>query len=521
MATPMAQNGLFWTPLSYPHESKAKLSVAHTPSSLIRKSGACTGGARRTRLRGKPPEGGRKGWLIMRMTSGDVSSTRRQFLRAAAIGSVAAGWPRIGGAQKAGRPGPNSRMTMAIIGCGNQSAVDLKAFLPIGALQVVAACDVNRGSHGYKSDKQFLGREPVRDLINAHYAAGTASGAYKGCEAVIDFREILARKDIDAVAIITPDHWHAIMTIQAAAAGKDIYCQKPLGLTVRDGQEMIRAVRKHKRILQTGSQWRSTPIIRTFCEAVRNGAAGRPARVLTYVAVNNFEGPGPGWKPAPVPEGFDYDLWLGPAPEAPYHPQRCLYQFRFVSDYSGGQTTNFGHHSNGVAMWALGLDDTGPEEVWNMGAEWPAPGDLFDTATKVHFGCRFAGGLEWECVTSPKSFGVRIEGDKGWIETNGKKIEASSPEIAAWKPTPDSIRLYDSPNHYGNFVECAMARKESVEPVETGHRVSSFCHLGNIAMKLDKRLKWDAKAERFIGDDEANRMLSRPHRAPWSYEVGT
>ncbi len=452
----------------------------------------------------------------MKTTTNVSLITRRRFLASAAAGTL--GFPQILRAQ-AGRAPANERVTLGVIGCGNQAPVDLAEFLPLPHAQVVAVCDVNRGSHGYKTPDQFLGREPVRDLVEKHYAKASPSGTYKGCAMYVDFREMLARKDIDAVVIITPDHWHAIQTICAAAAGKDIYCQKPLGLTVRDGQEMIRAVRSHNRILQTGSQWRSTPLIRRFCEAVRNGAVGQPRKATTYVAPNNFTGPGPGWKPAPVPEGFDYELWLGPAPSAPYHPQRCLYQFRFISDYSGGQTTNFGHHSNGVAFWALGLDDTGPVEVWNLGAEWPPPGDLFDTATKVHFGARFANGVEWECITDKRQFGIRIEGSEGWIATDGKEITASSPAIADWQPGPDSIRLYDSPNHYRNFVDCVLSRKDPVEPVEVGHRVTAFCHLGNIAMKLNRRLRWDPKAERFEGDEEANRMLSRPHRAPWSYEV--
>lgn len=446
---------------------------------------------------------------------------RRTFLRSSLLGVAGATFPQIVRAQTLRSPGPNSKVTLGVIGCGNQAPVDLAEFLPIEHLQVVVVCDVNRASYGYKTPEQYLGREPVRDLVNAYYAKTTRSGTYRGCDMTADFREVIARKDVDAVAIITPDHWHAIMTIWAAAAGKDIYCQKPLGLTIRDGQEMIRAVRQHRRILQTGSQWRSTPLIRRFCEAVRNGVIGRPLKVRTIVAPNNFTGPGPGWTPQPVPDGFDYDLWLGPAPMAPYHPDRCLYRFRFISDYSGGQTTNFGHHSNGVAFWALGLDETGPVEVWNLGAEWPPKGDLFDTATKVHFGARFENGVELECITDKRQFAVRIEGTDGWIETDGRRITASAPAIEQWAPGPDSIRLYDSPNHYRNFVDCVISRKEPVEPVEVGHRVTALCHLGNIAMKLDRRLKWDPKAERFVGDDEANAMLSRPHRAPWSYTPPT
>ncbi len=444
--------------------------------------------------------------------------TRRGFLVSAAAGTL--GFPMIVRSQTMGGKAPSKRITLGVIGCGNQSGPDLKEFLGMDDVQIVAVCDVNRGSYGYKTEKQFLGREPVRDRVNAAYAARTTSGAFKGCDIYSDFRDVLARKDIDAVTIITPDHWHAIQTIRAAAAGKDIYCQKPLSLTVRDGQEMIKAVRKHNRVLQTGSQWRSNPTMKRFSEAVRNGVVGKPHKVVTYVAKNNFFGPGPGWQPTPVPEGFDYDMWLGPAPKAPYHKDRCLYKFRFISDYSGGQTTNFGHHAIGVAMWALGLDESGPAEIWNMGAEWPLPGDLYDTATKVHFGCRFPQGIELECVTSNKSFGVRVEGDKGWIETNGRKIEASAPEIANWQAGPESIRLYDSANHYRNFIDCVKTRGTPAESVEIGHRVSTVCHLGNIAMKLDRKLRWDHKAEKFVGDDdEASRMLAQPHRAPWSYKA--
>lgn len=439
--------------------------------------------------------------------------SRRGFLRAAAAGTL--GFPMIVRAQTLGENAPSKRITMGIIGCGNQAQEDLKHWLSMEDVQVVAVCDVNRASYGYKTDKQFLGREPIRDLVNGAYAKRAESGTFKGCDMYSDFRDVLARKDIDTVAIITPDHWHAIQTIQAAAAGKDIYCQKPLGLTFRDGQEMIKAVRKYNRVLQTGSQWRSTSFLKRFYAAVRGGAVGTPRRVVTYVAKNNFDGPGPGWQPMPIPEGFDYDMWLGPAPMAPYHKDRCLYRFRFISDYSGGQTTNFGHHAIGVAMWVLGLDETWPEEIWNNGAEWPLKGDLFDTATKVHFGFRYPGGLELECVSSPKSFGVRIEGDKGWIETNGRKIEASSPEIANLVPGTEPSN--DFFNHYRNFIDCVKSRGTPVESIEIGHRVSAACHFGNIAMKLDRKIRWDAGTERFAGDDEANKMLQVPHRAPWGY----
>jgi predicted dehydrogenase len=321
------------------------------------------------------------------------------------------------------------------------------------------------------------------------------------------------------VTIIAPDHWHAIMTIQAAAAGKDIYCQKPLGLTVRDGQEMIKAVRRHKRILQTGSQYRSYAVIRRACELVRSGRLGKIKRVESYVAVNNFSGPGPGWKPAPVPAGFDYNFWLGPAPDAPYHPDRCLYKFRFIRDYSGGQTTNFGAHSNDVVQWALGMDDTGPVEFSDRGAEFPPAGDLFNTATKVAFRARYANGIELDCFTDKRSFGARFEGSDGWLFVNGRDIETSSPEIKAAVLGPNEPRLPVSENHYRNFIDCVKSRKDPIEPVEVGHRTASLCHLGNIAMLLKRTIKWDPKREEIVGDAEASRLLAPPLRAPWSYRA--
>jgi hypothetical protein len=449
-----------------------------------------------------------------------MPTSRRQFLRSSALlGGTALLAPTILPSSVFGANAPSKRVTLGVIGCGNQATVDLPEFLNNDACQVIAVCDVNKASYGYKTPKQFLGREPVRDLINGFYAKSQRSGLFKGCDIYSDFRELLARKDLDAVAIIAPDHWHAIMTIHAAAAGKDIYCQKPLGLTVRDGQEMIKAVRRHKRILQTGSQYRSYAIVRRACEIVRSGRLGKIKRVETYVAENNFSGPGPGWKSAPVPAGFDYNFWLGPAPDAPYHPDRCLYKFRFIRDYSGGQTTNFGAHSNDIVQWALGMDDTGPVEFSDRGSEFPPAGDLFNTAIKVNFRARYANGIELDCFTDKRSFGARFEGTDGWLFVNGRTIEASSPAIKDAVIGPNEPRLPVSENHYRNFIDCVKSRQDPIEPVEAGHRTGSLCHLGNIAMLLKRTIKWDPKKEEIVGDAEASRLLAQPLRAPWSYRA--
>jgi hypothetical protein len=439
--------------------------------------------------------------------------TRRHFLRATA---AALGAPCIVPASLFGKNSPGNRITLGIIGCGNQSTVDIPEFFKNDDCQIIACCDVNRGSRGYRNEKQFLGREPQRDFVNKFYAQKAGVESFNGCVAYSDFREVLARKDVDAVVIITPDHWHAIQTIMAAEAGKDIYCQKPLSLTIRDGQEMIKAVRKHDRILQCGSQWRSKAHIRQACELVLNGRIGKLQRVESYVAANNFTGPGPGWKPEPVPEGFDYDFWLGPAPKAPYHSLRCFYKFRFILDYSGGQTTNFGHHSNGVVRWAVG-DDLFPTEFEDQGSEWPEKGDLFTTATKVGFRAKFPNGVELLCKTDKKGFGVRFEGSEGWLEVGSRKVESSPVSIKDSVLGGNDKRLRVSENHYRDFLDAVKSRKDGLEPVETGHRTSMLCHLGNIAMMLKTKIKFDPEKEQIVGNDEANKMLSRPLRAPWKY----
>jgi len=443
------------------------------------------------------------------------SPTRRDFLRmASAATSAAFGIPWLVPGSVLGASAPSNRITLGLIGSGNQGACDLKRgwFLQ-GDVQVVAVCDVNTASDGYLPG-QYLGRKPVQEMVNKHYAKKTPSGQYKGCDAYKDFRELLARDDIDAVAIVTPDQWHGVMTVMAAAAGKDIYCQKPLSLTIRQGQEMIKAVRKHDCILQTGSQFRSDAKIRYACELVRNGRIGQLKRITTFVAPNNYFGPGPGWKPMPVPDGFDYDMWLGPAPEAPYHKDRCFYRFRFILDYSGGQTTNFGAHSNDIAQ--LGhADNPGPVEIEDLGAEWPPKGDLFTTALKVHFRARYADGVELTCITKEPRMGARFEGTEGWVQCGWGGLKTQPESLKTSKIGPDEIHLPKSPGPYRNFVDAVKAHKDPIAPVEIGHRTASLCHLGNIAMRLGRKVKWDPQKERFVDDNEANSMLSRPLRAPW------
>jgi hypothetical protein len=460
-----------------------------------------------------------------RSTSDRRRFTRRRFLKTSA---AALSVPWLVPSSVLGGFAPGNRIHVAFIGTGNQATIDLPAFLALPDVQVLAVCDVNRGSHGYRSPRQFLGREPAQQQVNAFYAEKTSSGRYRGCDAYRDFREVLARKDLDAVAVVVPDHWHGLITILAAESGKDVYCEKPLSLTVRQGRAMVEAVRKHQRILQTGSHYRSSPANRRACELVLNGRIGQLQRMTTYVAKNNAVSPGPGWKPMPVPEGFDYDLWLGPAPAAPYHEDRCLYRFRFILDYSGGQTTNFGAHSNDIAQWGSGHDQTLPVEYADLGAEWPVPGSLFTTATKVDFRARYADGLELHCLTAPPYFGCRFEGTEGWVQFDSQGLHTQPESLKDSVIGPDEIHLPISipsrkkdsrknyiPDHVRNFIEAVKTRHDPVEPVEIGHRTAALCHLGNIAMRLKRTLRFDPQTEQIIDDPQANELLSRPLRAPW------
>ena len=441
--------------------------------------------------------------------------TRRNFIAAASTAFMV---PTIVPSSVFGANAPSNRINIAQIGCGNQSRADLPGMLRLADAQVVAVCDVNKASGGYARKEHFLGRDPAQKKVNEHYAQKTRSGKYQGCDAYSDFRDVLAREDIDAVMITLPDHWHALATVKSCEAGKDVYCQKPMSLTVHDGQQMIKAVRKHNRILQTGSQYRSNKVVRRMCELVRNGRIGEVKRVVSIIN-SSGAGPAPGWKEMPVPAGFDYNMWLGPAPMAPYHSDRCFYRFRFHLDYSGGQVTNTGAHSTDIIQWALDMDGTGPVEFENQpGVVWPPKGHLYTTAMKTDFRARYANGIEFICRTQEPGFGARIEGTEGWVQfsvNNMREVEASSDVIINSVITADEIHLPVSENHYQNFIDSVKSRKDPIEPVEAGHSTASICHLGNIAMRLKRKLKWDPKKEQFIGDDEANQMLQRPYRTPW------
>ncbi|NLF68337.1 MAG: Gfo/Idh/MocA family oxidoreductase [Candidatus Anammoximicrobium sp.] len=464
----------------------------------------------------------------------DRRGGRRKFLKTCGLAAAAWTAPAFVPSSVFGARAPSERIGVAVIGNGNQATIDIPAFLQNDDVQVVAVCDVNTASGGYKTPQQFLGRKPAQEQVNKYYADKTGRGQYQGCAAYRDFREVLARSDVDAVVIVVPDHWHAVMAVAAARAGKDIYCEKPLSLTVAEGQAMVQAVRRHGRILQTGSHWRSHPWVRHACELVRNGRIGKLERILVTLPPNNAVSPGPGWQPMPVPPGFDYDMWLGPAPQAEYHRDRCFYRFRFILDYSGGQVTNFGAHRHDIAQWGHGTELTGPVEVEDLGGEFPPPGDLFTTALKVAFRCRFADGVELVCRTenpdSPTRFETRFEGTEGWVQFARNGVKTQPESLADSQIGPDEIHLpvsnparsgkekrinYLIPDHVRNFLDAVRSRQDPIEPVEVGHRTATICHLGNLAMLLKRKIRWDPDKEQVVGDDQAAAVLARPLRPPW------
>lgn len=424
---------------------------------------------------------------------------RRQFLEKTAIFGAAIASPTIISSSVLGRDGstaPSERITMGVIGSGLQGTYDLQNFLGFGDVQVVAIADVDR-SH----------REAAACLVNKKYGN-------QDCIHYNDFRKLNDRKDIDVVTIATPDHWHVLAAIDAVKKKKDTYVQKPLAWSIEEGRALVNAVQKHNCILQTGSQQRSTKQFRYACELVRNGRIGKLKYINIGIPGNN-KSCGPTWTPETIPEGFDYDFWLGPAPWAEYHHQRCHYEFRFLLDYSGGQVTNFGAHNLDIAQWGLDMDNSGPVDVSGNGV-FPESG-LFTTATQVYFECHYANGVELVCKTG--SFGMTFEGTEGTIYVDRKRIATLPNELQEEKIADHEIHLYESNDHYRNFIDSVKSREKTICDEEVGHRSSSVCNLGNIAMRLGRRLVWDPEAERFVNDNEANQYLGREMRGEWSLDT--
>ena len=416
--------------------------------------------------------------------------TRRTFAATAAAGlaTTALAADRVYGA--------NDRVRLGFIGLGNRGDQVLDAFLTHKDAEVIAICDIYQPYLDFASKK-----------------IGTSPQKFK------DYRKLLEVKELDAVVVVTPDHWHALMTVDACKAGKDVYCEKPLSLVVTEGRAMVAAARANKRIVQTGSQQRSSKEFRQACELVRNGALGK----LTGVKVGL---PGPNWTArakGPIPDsdppaGLDFDRWLGPAPDRKYNANRVHYLFRFFWDYSGGQQTNFGAHHLDITQWALGMDDSGP-----VGVEGTAkfhPKGWYETPDTSDITYTYASGVVVKCGQGQGyRGGCTFEGEKGTIFVDRGRIEVTmngEKVDAAKLGSGGDIKLTVSGSHHKNWLESIKTRQLPICDVEVGHRSATVCHLGNIAVRTGKKLTWDPVKETFTGDAEASKMLTKEYRKPWS-----
>ena len=438
------------------------------------------------------------------MRNNEQTIRRRTFLSGAAAAIAS---PYIVPVSVLGKAAPSKRLSMGMIGLGSMGMRHVEGFLQEDDCRIVAVCDVDTGRR----------RAAIED-INKHYGS-------VDCAQYNDFREVIGRGDIDTLCISVPDHWHAIIALEGVRAGKDIYGEKPLTLTVAEGRALVDEVNRYGCVWQTGSWQRSTAHFRFGCELVRNNRIGRLQKVDVGIAPG-FKGPaGPTVdriepQPVqPVPQGFDYEMWLGPAPWAEYTEKRCHWNFRWILDYSGGQVTDWGAHNVDIAHWGMGRDETGPVEVAGRGI-FPADG-LWDAAADYDFQCKYADGLTMRVASNnhiPQ--GVRFVGEDGWVHVTREGLKTEPANLVKERIGPDEIRLSKPSGehrqgHRRDFLDCVKSRSITISPAEVGHRSAIPCHLGNIAMILGRPIRWDPKAEQVLDDATANRMLSRPMRSPW------
>lgn len=419
--------------------------------------------------------------------------TRREFVEGITAAVVGAPYViRASALGLAGATPPSERVALGCIGVGGRGRYDMQQLIKYGG-QVAAICDV-------KSDV----REAVGKWLNLPTRA-----AYS------DFRELLERKDVDAVTIATPDHWHVLVGIAAVKAGKDVYVEKPLGITIAEGQAMRKAVLENKCVFMHGTEQRGTPEVRKMCELVRNGRIGKLHTITVACPGGEEIGPQP---EVPVPKGFDYDMWLGPARWAPYNDLRCKQPVHFwISDYcSSGFVCGWGIHHLDVAQWGNGTNNTGPVEIEGHGT-FPKKGSLSDTPLTWRLEYRYANGVKMIFTDmSQNPEGIRFEGTEGWIfKAYGNPAQAHPPSLLDSVIRPDEVHLYETDSDDHCFLECVKSRKETCSPIEVAHRSTTIGYLGHIAILLKRKLRWDPQKERFVNDPEADKLLSREMRPPW------
>jgi predicted dehydrogenase len=450
--------------------------------------------------------------------------SRRSFLKASLASAAAAGFPSIIPARLLGQYAPSKQINIGAIGCGRISrGHDMANIFPINNARIIAVCDLdaNRVEDGKK-------------LVNETYAAKFGK-PYDGVTGYANYHDLLANKDIDAVLVSTPDHWHAHIAIDAVRAGKHVYLQKPASLTIAEGRAMSNAVQASGRTLQIGSQQRSTVQFRYAAELVRNGRIG----TLERVEVGLPGDPAGGDKTLmPVPDGFNYEMWLGETPYVYYtldrvHPTKGYGRPGWLRcrQFGAGMITGWGAHHIDSAHWGMDTEYTGPIEIWGQ-AEFPDHG-LWDVHGTFKTEALYANGVRMS-VSGDYPNGIKFYGSKGWLfvsrgnDTVTKSdpvaklndataLASSDPAIIKSVIGPDEIHLYKSDEQHANWIECILERKEPISPAELGHRACTTCLLHDMAMVLKRKLYWDPVLERFRNDDEANSMLSRPQRAPYIY----
>jgi hypothetical protein len=443
---------------------------------------------------------------------------RRQFLKSLYGGALAiASFPYIVPSSVLGANGavpPSEKIVMGFIGVGSMGGGHLRSFLGYKDVRVAAVCDLRE-----------MFRQKAKDRVNQHYGD-------QGCETYNDFREMLSRKDIDAVAVVTPDHWHSLVGLEAALNGKDMYYEKPLSMSVREDKVLRDMINRYGIIFQFGTQQRSDERFRFACELVRNERIGK---LHTIMVSSHPSHPCPNQPTQPMPDKkeFDYDMWLGPAPWAPYTYQRCasramgtLGMWTFIHDYSlGGLGGAWGIHHVDIAQWGNGTDHTGPIEIEGTGV---IPEDGFvDTAVSWEIEHKYANGVKMIHMNTAtalkrapqfslhKSVGILFLGSEGWVFVCRDLIEAHPKSLLTSTIGPDEIRLPRSNNHRRNFIDCVKTRQKTICPIETAVRSDTICHQDDIAIRLGRKLRWDPEREGFINDEQANRMLTRPMRSPW------
>jgi hypothetical protein len=426
--------------------------------------------------------------------------SRRDFIkRAAAAAAGALASPALIPSRALGTDGnlpPSDRITLGHIGVGGQGGWLLKGFLECSGCQSVAVCDP------FKSR-----REANAAQVGQRYGELAGSGNHEGCASYEDFRELLARRDIDAVVIATPDHWHVPIAIAAARAGKDIYLEKPLGLSIDQNKALRSAVQRYGTIFQYGTQQRSfNPHCAFACELVLNGYVGK----LREIRVEAPAGTGGGsTATAPIPEGFNYDLWLGPAPESPYTVDRCTNLGSYhVYDNSLGFIAGWGAHPLDIMHWGY---PHVPVEYEGTGTI-PIEG-LFNTITNWNIRGRFADGAIFSFKDGPDR--TTFIGEDGWVAASRGGIDANPINLLAVITKPNEIHLLQSRNHYQNFIDGVRTRRPPASPVESAVQSDFISHLSDIAIRSDRKIHWDPATEEIIADEMAARRLNRPMRSPW------